>query len=289
MMVRALPILFYPLCIILAFLILIFLSERRRLSLKNIRLAFPEYTFLKSLFLLYQSTFQVIEGFFLVLALPFLSKTTVKSWFKISGSNGDLPRDSAGARPVLWLVPHFCHTEILTAMPTFMPEKEKISTIYRPLNVNSFEVYLKKIRQRFGMKTINRKSGLLKIMRVMRSGETLAILFDQNAGKVGRMVKFFDRPCSSTTLPDILFKKYKPKVFIVYTRRTRFLRSEIKFEQIMPGAELSLIDYAHNWLEQQLLSDPLLRPSWLWLHDRWKIRGRKSNNRNDSNCLEESF
>tara|TARA_X000000950_G_C13758938_1_gene595957 strand:+ start:201 stop:545 length:345 start_codon:yes stop_codon:yes gene_type:complete len=113
----------------------------------------------------------------------------------------------------------------------------------------------------------------------MKRKETLIILFDQNAGKPGRILDFFDKPCSCTTLPDILHKKFNPRFFIVYTHRKSYLRSDIKFKEIHPSGNESPIVIANRWLEEMLTIDSAIRESWLWLHDRWKIRGRKSNNR----------
>jgi lauroyl/myristoyl acyltransferase len=58
------------------------------------------------------------------------------------------------------------------------------------------------------------------------------MLFDQNAGGAGTRMKFMGRECSCTTLPDILFQKFKPKVLFVYTKRTAFWSSSIEVEEM---------------------------------------------------------
>ena len=97
------------------------------------------------------------------------------------------------------------------------------------------------------------------------------MLFDQNAGGAGTRLEFMGRECSCTTLPDILFDKYKPKVLFVYTRRTGFWKSSFEVEEVgeLEAGKL-VIEQANCWLEEKLKNDQLLRESWLWLHQRWK-------------------
>ena len=55
---------------------------------------------------------------------------------------------------------------------------------------------------------------MLKTLKVLKRGETLAMLFDQNAGGAGTRLSFMGRECSCTTLPDILDQKYKPRILL---------------------------------------------------------------------------
>ena len=73
--------------------------------------------------------------------------------------------------------------------------------------------------------------------------------------------------CSCTTLPDILYEKYKPSILFVYTKRVSFWKSEIMVEQMdaLMDGEL-VIEKANKWLEQKLKTDKTLRESWLWTH-----------------------
>ena len=65
----------------------------------------------------------------------------------------------------------------------------------------TFDDFVKKSRQRFGVRTIDRKDGgMLKTLRVLKKGEILAMLFDQNAGAAGTRLPFMGTDCSCTTL-----------------------------------------------------------------------------------------
>ena len=106
---------------------------------------------------------------------------------------------------------------------------------------------------------------MLKLLGFEKN-QTIAMLFDQNAGGAGTRMNFMGRECSCTTLPDILFQKFKPKVLFVYTKRTAFWSSSIEIEEMgeLNDGQL-VIERANDWLEQKLRDDKVLRESWLWL------------------------
>ena len=153
-----------------------------------------------------------------------------------------------------------------------MEENNEIHTLYRPFKNQVINEFVKNSRERFGVKTINRKrGGLFKILRVLKKNKTVAMLFDQNAGGAGTRMKFMNRECSCTTLPDILYQKFKPSVLFVYTKRTGFWSSSIEVEEMgeLKDGQL-VIQKANRWLEQKLRNEKVLSESWLWLHQRWK-------------------
>ena len=97
------------------------------------------------------------------------------------------------------------------------------------------------------------------------------MLFDQNGRRSRYQTHIYEKGMSCTTLPDILYEKYKPKVLFVYTRRTGFWQSSLNVEEMdeLKDGEL-LIEKANRWLEFKLRNDKLLRETWLWMHQRWK-------------------
>ena len=87
-----------------------------------------------------------------------------------------LNRINKSGSGILWLIPHFCHADALS----FLSPKLQVNALYRPLRNETFDDFVKKSRQRFGVRTIDRKDGgMLKTLRVLKKGEILAMLFDQ--------------------------------------------------------------------------------------------------------------
>ena len=212
---------------------------------------------------------RTIEQGLLIFAWPFLSENRIKRSFPISSvSCVKLNRKNNSGSGILWLIPHFCHADAIS----FLKPEIRVNALYRPLRNPVFDDFVKKSRQRFGVRTIDRKDGgMLKTLKVLKKGEILAMLFDQNAGGAGTRLSFMGRECSCTTLPDILNEKFKPRILFVYTRRIGFWRSSIEVEEIesLNDGQL-LIERANVWLEEKLRDDKQLQESWLWMHQRWK-------------------
>lgn len=256
-------------CWILSFVTFIFLGSRRILLKKNLWLAFPHWSNAKIFKCLIITTSRTIEQGLLALAWPFLSEKRIKRSFTISAvSLKKLNKASNLGSGSLWLIPHFCHADAISSLKP----RIQINALYRPLRNPPFDDFVKKSRQRFGVKTIDRKDGgMLKTLKVLKKGETLAMLFDQNAGGAGTRLPFMGKECSCTTLPDILNEKYNPRILLVYTKRIGFWKSSIEVKEMPPLSDGQLvIERANIWLERKLRHNKQLRESWLWMHQRWK-------------------
>jgi lauroyl/myristoyl acyltransferase len=260
-------------CITVGVFTILLLKGRRELVLNNLDQAFRDFSLRKRLVLAIKTIERTIEQGLLAIVWPFLRTKLLKLNFQISGKSLDLLRlHSKEKHGVLWLIPHFCHADALSFTPELIGQGHGVHALYRPFKNPALNTFVKNSRERFGMKTIDRKDGgMLKTLKVLKRGDTLAMLFDQNAGGAGTRIEFMGRDCSCTTLPDILYNKYKPKVLFVYTRRTGFWKSSIEVEEMgaLETNEL-VIEKANDWLENKLRSDVVLRESWLWLHQRWK-------------------
>jgi lauroyl/myristoyl acyltransferase len=258
---------------ILGFLLFTFFSKRRKLAVNNLVLSFPSLGLPKILKIFYASCTNIIEQGLLGLAWPFLTESKIKKLFTISQQKIDvIKRKNLNSAGTLWLIPHFCHADTIAMLPHMLTLEKDVYALFRPLKNESINKFVKDSRERFGVKTIDRKDGgMLKTLKVLKRGETLAMLFDQNAGGAGTRLSFMGRECSCTTLPDILNKKYKPRILFVYTRRIGFWRSCIEVEEMesLKKGEL-VIEKANVWLEAKLRNDERLRESWLWMHQRWK-------------------
>lgn len=256
-------------CWALSIGVFIFLGSRRKLVKQNLKSAFPSLGSINIFKISIQTICRTIEQGLLIIAWPFLTENRIKNSFTLSqDSQKQLNQRNTSGNGVLWLIPHFCHAD---AISFFKPEIQ-VNALYRPLRNPVFDDFVKKSRQRFGVRTIDRKDGgMLKTLKVLKKGEILAMLFDQNAGGAGTRLSFMGRECSCTTLPDILNEKFKPRILFVFTRRIGFWRSSIEVEEMESLNDGQLvIERANAWLEGKLRDDKQLQESWLWMHQRWK-------------------
>lgn len=260
-------------CYFLGILFLVLQWSRFSLIIKNLRYIFPSFGLVSIIWTAVVSTSRSIEQGLLVIAWSRISLDRLRKKFTISEKHkGIILNSLKDGNGCIWLIPHFCHADALSFLGHLIGDNNEIHTLYRPFKSKVINGFVKNSRERFGVKTINRKrGGMLKTLKVLKKNQTIAMLFDQNAGGAGTRMKFMGRECSCTTLPDILFQRFKPKVLFVYTKRTAFWSSSIEVEELGDLCEGQLvIEKANDWLEQKLRDDKVLRESWLWLHQRWR-------------------
>ncbi len=267
-------------CYLLAILFLVFQKKRRLLLYQNLRGCFPQHKSFELSRIGIISTARTIEQGLLLFAWPNLSSKRLKKMFQLSSDHeSKLKAKVQSMNGCLWLIPHFCHADALSILPHYMGENHHVNALYRPLGNPILNNFLRTSRERFGVSTIDRKrGGMLRTLRVLKKGNILAMLFDQNAGGAGTRMQFMGKECSCTGLPDILYEKYKPRILFVYTRRIGFWKSQIQVEEMdHPEKGKLVIEHANKWLEDKLKQDVALCETWLWLHQRWKpLVGKKA-------------
>lgn len=180
-------------------------------------------------------------------------------------------RQLVAAGPVLVLVPHVCLMEMMTLGREVGFPTEETAVLYRPFKSAGLERFVHEGRARFGLKPLARKKGLIEAAHLLGRGGKVVMLFDQSAGPAGEMLPFLGRLASTTTLPDMLGKRFGASVVLLWIERTAFWRGRFRMELLGRTPQLvSPVTAANARLEQLILNDPAFATDWLWLHRRWK-------------------
>jgi len=148
--------------------------------------------------------------------------------------------------------------------------------------------YLLGIRQRRGMRILDKFGAMAQMDGIMRRNMPVGFIADQDAGLRGIFVDFFGRKASTYKAPALTAMRYNAPVVVAYGRR---MGEQFKFEL---GAER--IIYPHEWADKD---DPLrwitqeytnalenvirrAPEQYLWTYRRWKSRppAQKANPRN---------
>lgn len=131
-------------------------------------------------------------------------------------------------------------------------------------------------RGRTSAGTIEKDGGGMKIARLLRQGEIVFALLDQNAGSQGVDMDFLGVPATHHRVAGAMAARFGAAVIPAY-----FLREKgaLKFRLIVEPAvepradlegeaqQLDVIRRVSDSLEAQVRRHP---GQWLWLHDRWK-------------------
>jgi len=246
--------------------------RRRRLLRSNLHHAFPGRPRSWRRSVARESSRRLVETAMLSLAAPYLSERRIRQIARLGPSAEALARAvSADPRPTVLATLHLALWESQTwfklLAPVSMPE---FGIIFRPLDNPSLDLFIKRTRERHGMRLLSRREGFAQALGILRGRGCVGVLFDQNAGTNGALTLLMDRVCSSTELPGVLAAKFGAELRTFYPRRTAFWRvsfesDPVAFDGTAAGATLAL----NRWFEAAMADEDLCR-SWLWAHDRWR-------------------
>jgi KDO2-lipid IV(A) lauroyltransferase len=151
-----------------------------------------------------------------------------------------------------------------------------IWTVVRELDNPRLERGLMARRLRCARGNIPKQGGGLKLARLMRAGEPVAMLLDQNAGSQGVILPFFGMPSSHHTVAGVLAQRFAAQVLPIYMLREAggrhfrlVIEAPLTADPALPPDEAA-IDVTRRIsgsLEAMVARYP---EQWLWLHDRWR-------------------
>jgi ADP-heptose:LPS heptosyltransferase/lauroyl/myristoyl acyltransferase len=257
------------------------LPRRRQVVLSNLHHAFENKPAAWHRAIGRESCRRLIETALLSLAMPYIATKRLRAMLRLSPSldaavaahrAADSPDGAGDPGPLLCATVHFCCWEAQTAIPLIASQPcVEFGIIFRPLDNAAADAWVKRSRERFGMRMLSRKAGFHEAMKILRQRGCVALLFDQNAGIHGSLCTLFGRVCSTSELAGVLAEKYQARLLAVYPRRLGFWRAELCADAIVHDGSSSGMTLALNrWLESRLSSSDDACASWLWAHDRWR-------------------
>lgn len=153
------------------------------------------------------------------------------------------------------------------------------SFLVRRMDNPKVERLIDKARTRFGNYTIDKTSAAQRMLKILRTGETLGLLVDINVPRSsGIFVKFFNRPASTTFIVAKLALRTGAVVLPVLMpwepRRQRFvmyLGAPLNIERTGDEEEdVRRLTYLYTQtIETFVRRYP---DQWLWIHKRWRTR-----------------
>jgi ADP-heptose:LPS heptosyltransferase/lauroyl/myristoyl acyltransferase len=257
----------------LGWLVIAIPSRRRRTVFANLHHAFPDQSPAQRRALALESVRRSLEMSLFVLISPHFTKTQMQRHCSLDPELQRLVAEfQKSPQPLVLFTPHFSLMEANTCFPALvqgsMPE---MAAIYRPFDAPGLESWVKRTRERWGLKLLSRKEGFFQAVDILRRQGLIVVLFDQNAGDRGALTLFMDRVCSTSELGGLLAEKCHARVAFIYTEHTGFFRAVIHGGYIDTGPRAADVLFATNrWLENKLRQSEQYRVDWLWLHARWR-------------------
>ncbi|MCG6916407.1 MAG: lysophospholipid acyltransferase family protein [Deltaproteobacteria bacterium] len=182
-------------------------------------------------------------------------------------------------RGVLLLASHFGNWELMAL--AFSLHYRPVHLVVRPLDSPFLDTLITKIRTRGGNQLIPKKGSVQKMLRLLKAGDAVALLLDQNpAWYEGVFVPFFNEiACTNKTLGTIALRTGAPVVPVFNVRQPDgtygvFFEPEI----VLSISGDTTRDVEENTAKFNKIIETYIRrypEQWFWVHQRWKTRPYK--------------
>jgi lauroyl/myristoyl acyltransferase len=135
-------------------------------------------------------------------------------------------------------------------------------------------------RGRYTRGSVSKDGGAPQLVRILRAGQSIGMLIDQNAGRGGLVMDFLGAPASHHKVAGVLARRFRAPALPVYLlREPGSLRFRLLIEApVEADPALSAEDAERDVtarLSASLAAQVRAHPKqYLWLHDRWRHAGR---------------
>lgn len=205
-----------------------------------------------------------------VLRIPSVGKSYIDRYVAIENKyNFDKAYEKR--RGVIFLTGHFGNWELSSIASAF--QGLPLLVLAREQKMKRLNDALNKLRESKGCKVVKKGMATREIYEHLGKNGIVGILSDQDAGKKGTFVRFFDRPTSSHKGAFTLARKTGAVIIPTFMTRIKgayhklILESPIEIPNNDESYEYKAMQDFTSVLEKHVRECP---EQWLWLHKRWK-------------------
>jgi KDO2-lipid IV(A) lauroyltransferase len=248
----------------------------RRTGLRNLEMAFPAYSDLERRKILRQSFQNLGRGLAVFSEFSKAGIEELRNSFDCVGIE-NLERAIAKGKGIILFTGHLGSWELCNFAPALLGHP--FTFIVRRIDNPAVERLVDRIRSRFGNRSLDKRTGIRQLFRILRSHQTVGILVDVNMiGNEGIFTDFFGIPASTTFMPARLSLSTGATLVPVFAPWDEKKRRYVF--QIEPALEFETTDNEQadvqritamvtNTVEKYVRQFP---SQWLWIHKRWKTR-----------------
>ncbi|MGB2600612.1 MAG: lysophospholipid acyltransferase family protein [Candidatus Omnitrophota bacterium] len=153
--------------------------------------------------------------------------------------------------------------------------------VARRIYFHKYDKIISRMRQRFDAPVIYRDESPKKMLKVLKSGNILGIVPDQDVDSIdGIFVDFFGKPAFTPVAPVKIAMAAKTKIVPIFVVRKKDNTHKVVVEKpIDPSSggrdKEDIKRYTQQWsslLEKYVRQYP---EQWVWIHERWKTKMEK--------------
>ena len=258
--------------------ILFYINKKHRIvALDNLKNAFPEKNDTELIRILKKVYINLSKTGVEFLSLPVLGKRYFKDNIIIKGRD-NLDKALKLNKGIVAITSHLGNWELLSAI--MMKNGYHSAAIYHPLKNPLSDRFINRIREKTGMKLISFRKAFLPSVRYLKQNHLLGLIADQDAGKDGVFINFFNRLASTAKGPAIFAVKTRAPVILFTLIREN---NDHHTLHISKPFDIKITDNMKKdiYYNTKLWSDELEKwvrkypEQWFWVHRRWYSRPKK--------------
>ncbi len=247
---------------------------RKKITLENLRNAYPEKSE-KALALIARKAYQtLVQNGLEHLCLAFMRPEDLLEIVEFKNEE-ILKKAYARGKGVIIVGGHFGNWEYSGAAITSKgyPLTYIIAKIANPYINDAVNEH----RQKMGIGILAKGMSVRGILKTLKNEDGMAMLVDQDSGKNGVFVTYFNRPCSTPKGPALFSLKTGAALVFVAGIRNENGTVTVQCEEIdvdysLGGSDeniAQIMQSCTSLLEKYVRKYP---GQWLWMHRRWKTR-----------------
>lgn len=247
-------------------------GKRRNVAFNNLKIAFPEWTDEKRHEVVlehYKHFGRVMADF---LRSPIRTEEEMRnSVVRVHGLDAFL-RDENKSLGTLGITAHLGNWERFSHWAIIVGRS--ITSVAREANDSGVQVKIDAIRSHHGMKMLARGRSIRDLLRLLKEGELIGILPDQNSKEA--MIPFFGQPAGTVLGPAVLHLRTGAPLVPCCCVRVGVGQYEVHILDPITAQEgetpEELMTRVNAAIEQMIRIAP---EQYLWMHDRWREARRR--------------
>jgi KDO2-lipid IV(A) lauroyltransferase len=264
----------------LALLMYAVLTDRRRITLANLKIVFPALSDKERRRLAKKAYLNIADSLALnnLIITGRVSDEQILELVETEGWEEFQQRKAACKQGLLVFSGHIGNWELLPQWAGLRFEEQLHVIARRGDNQIIEQKIVLPLRKRFGMQVYFKKNALMNIVKSVRKGDICAMLIDQKLNPPeGFYIDFFGRPAPTGGSPALLQIRFGIAAQPAFLVKTAPHRHRLIFPEPVPWE-----DNGQPFEEQvkelsrrhQALLEEMIRKypeQWLWMHNRWAL------------------
>ncbi|MBU1100639.1 MAG: lysophospholipid acyltransferase family protein [Bacteroidetes bacterium] len=246
---------------------------RKKVVLKNIKKAFPEYSEKRIKSIARKTYIHFATLFFEIFGMSSFKRERIKEYVSFDDLQKFVNRRKEG-KAVILLTAHFGNWE-LGAVSMGIQLDEEIKVLAKPQRNELVSSWLDRNRETFGNKVVLLGTSVRELYKAVKESGIVGIVGDQRGPESGERVFFMGQPTSIYQGTAAIAVKSKTPIFVVMTvkqKNSRYIGhvEEIEVENVTGTDEEKIRKVTQAYmtiLEKYARKNP---EQWFWMHNIWK-------------------